>query len=72
PDEAPGYQVFQNERGKPLQEVLAKICPETGNVCIFWQDLLNIFDGLDYVYFLRWGDLVPTRAPFVVDQDANV
>ncbi|KAI9233712.1 MAG: hypothetical protein BYD32DRAFT_425257 [Podila humilis] len=72
PDEAPGYQVFQNERGIPLQEVLAKICPETGNVCIFWQDLLNIFDGLDYVYFLRWGDLVSTRAPFVVDQDANV
>ncbi|KFH63400.1 hypothetical protein MVEG_10810 [Podila verticillata NRRL 6337] len=48
-DSAPAFQAFKTEDGKPLQKLPAQICPESGNKCIFWQDVLNAFDGVDYV-----------------------
>ncbi|KFH63393.1 hypothetical protein MVEG_10803 [Podila verticillata NRRL 6337] len=69
-DNVPAFQAFKTEDGKPLQKLPAQICPETGYKCIFWQDVLNTFDGVDYVEGPQSG--VTSRVLFLVDQYGEV
>lgn len=43
------FQDFKSKDGEPLQQMPIQICSETGLKCIFWQDVRNTFQGVDYL-----------------------
>lgn len=69
--EPPIFQKIKPKMGHESQLLPAYICPTTDRRCIFWQDLENIYPGVDYVYLQHsWTD--PKRILFMVDQYGEV
>lgn len=66
----PLLQAFETKVGEPHQQLPAQICSQTGEWCIFWQDVHNAFPGVDFVGEI-WGSGVD-RVPFMVGQDGDV
>ncbi|KAI9237519.1 MAG: hypothetical protein BYD32DRAFT_436550 [Podila humilis] len=64
-DSVPVFQAFKTEDDKPLQKLPAQTCPETGYKCIFWQDVQDAFNGVDYVEG-------SSRVMFMVDRYGEV
>lgn len=62
--DSPLFQAFETKKGEPHQQLPAQICSETGDWCIFWQDVQNAFPNVDFVEEI-WssGEI---RVPFMV------
>ncbi|KAI9233713.1 MAG: hypothetical protein BYD32DRAFT_118620 [Podila humilis] len=68
--EVPLLQALETKVGEPHRQLPAQICSETGDWCIFWQDVQNAFPGVDFVgEILRSGE---NRVLFMVGQDGDV
>lgn len=66
----PLLQAFETKKGEPHQQLPAQICSETGDWCIFWQDVQNAIPGVDFVWEI-WGS-GEKRVLFMVGQDGEV
>jgi len=65
---APIFKAFESEDGKPLAQILAHSCPDTGKQYILWQDVQRVFPNVDY---LR-DTFRHLRTHYMVDQDVKV
>lgn len=64
------HQLFETKDGESLQQLPVHVCPDTGYLCIFWQDVQNAFHGVDYVDYQQNSNT--GRALFMVDRYGNV
>ncbi|KAI9238449.1 MAG: hypothetical protein BYD32DRAFT_480283 [Podila humilis] len=64
------YHLFETNDGGPLQQLPVHVCPDTGSLCIFWQDVRNAFLGIDYVGNAQSDNTA--RVLFMVDRYGNV
>ncbi|KAI9232530.1 MAG: hypothetical protein BYD32DRAFT_428168 [Podila humilis] len=61
---------FVAKDDEQIQQLPVHMCPETGNMCVFWQDVQNAFHGVDYVEEVQSDNT--DQDLFMVDQYGDV